>query len=181
MIRWLSKFIFKLFGWKVTGTSPNEVPKSIYVTAPHTSWWDFPIGLLTRGSWNLKVNFVGKKNLFKWPHGFIFRKLGGHPVDRSKNTNLVDEIVNLFNTNERFSIMIAPEGTRKKVSKLKTGFYHIARKANVPIILVTINAKEKQVHFSKPRLLTEDMDAEMKNVWNYFKGVQGVNPDLGIT
>lgn len=181
MLCWISNLILKLAGWKITGISPNLTPKSIYVTAPHTSNWDFVLGLLSRNAWKLKVNFVGKKVLFKKPFGFIFRWLGGYPVDRSKNSNLVDEIVRLFNENEKFAIALAPEGTRKKVVKLKSGFYFIASKAKIPIILVTLNGQKKEVNFSAPRMVADQKDDEMNYVWNYFKGIEGVNPNRGIS
>lgn len=180
MFSWLSRFILKIFGWKVSGPSPNEVPKSIFVAAPHTSNWDFVIGILVRSAWKLRVNFVGKQALFRRPFGFIFRKLGGHPVDRSKSSNLVEGIVRLFNENERFAMAIAPEGTRKKVSSLKSGFYYIADQADVPIILITINGAKKEVNFSPPRKVASTKEEELAFVWNYFKGIEGVRPGFGI-
>lgn len=180
MFSWLSRFILKLFGWKISGPSPNLVPKSIFVAAPHTSNWDFVLGIMARSAWKLRVNFIGKKALFKWPFGFIFRKLGGYPVDRTTSSNLVDEIVKLFNEQDRFAMAIAPEGTRKKVSSLKSGFYFIAHKANVPIILITINGAKKEVHFSEPRYVAATKEEELDYVWNYFKGIEGVRAGFGI-
>ncbi len=173
--------MLKIWGWKLTGESPAKVNKFILLPAPHTSAWDFIIGVLSRGAWGFKVNFVGKQSLFDGPFGFFFKWMGGHPIDRSKNNNSVESIAQLFLKNERFAIMLAPEGTRKKVEKLKTGFFFIAKKAKVPVILVKINAKDKILHFSPARTVKETVDEEMQYIWNYFKGVEGFNPEMGIT
>ena len=96
------------------------------------------------------MKFIGKQELFKPPFGFIFRKLGGVPVDRFNNNNFVDQVVEMFNTNESFAIALSPEGTRKKVDRLRTGFYHIARKANVPVVLVAFDFEHKEFRFAPP-------------------------------
>lgn len=101
--------------------------KFVIAVIPHTSSWDFPLGLLVRSVMDIDVKYLGKDSLFKGPFGGLFRWLGGYPVDRSKNNNFVDTVIDIFKREEKFSTAIAPEGTRKKVDQLKTGFYYIAK------------------------------------------------------
>ena len=131
------RFIFcTLMGWKYQGMFPSELKKYVIIAAPHTSWVDFPVAILARNASGIKINFIGKDSLFNGPFGWFFRGLGGAPVDRSKNNNLVDAIVDIFNSREQFRLGLSPEGTRKKVEKWKTGFYYIAKGAGVPIVIL---------------------------------------------
>ena len=115
-------FIYKALGWKIKGRFPKEVNKMVVIAAPHTSWHDFYMGLLFRSCIGVTINFLGKKELFKWPFGWYFRKVGGIPLDRFKNENKVDRIANMFIEHEVFRLALSPEGTRKKVENWKTGF-----------------------------------------------------------
>jgi 1-acyl-sn-glycerol-3-phosphate acyltransferase len=177
----LSAFILWLWGWKITGQYPFHIDKVVVAVAPHTSNWDFPLGVLTNSAGRLKANYVGKHTLFRWPFGVIFRWWGGIPVDRSKKGNFVQATVDAFAREKRMHLVISPEGTRSKVQRFKTGFYHIARGANVPICLCTFNWTTREVFFD-PQLfhLTGDEEADIAHIWNYFSGVQGKNPELGI-
>jgi 1-acyl-sn-glycerol-3-phosphate acyltransferase len=172
-----SFILFKLLGWKLINDFPQDIKKYVVIAAPHTSWMDFPIAILARMSSGTMVNFIGKGSLFKGPFGFIFRLLGGTPVDRSQNNNLVDSIVQLFNTKEEFRLGISPEGTRKKVAKWKTGFYYIAKGANVPIVMATLDFGEKQIKISKAYTTTNDIEVDFKHFHAFFCNVQGKNPD----
>ncbi len=109
-----------------------DLPKYVLIAAPHTSWVDFPVAILAKFATGIKANYIGKASLFNGPFGFFFRWLGGAPVDRSSNNNAVDAIVAIFNSRERFILGLSPEGTRKKVTSFKTGFYYIAKGAKVP-------------------------------------------------
>ncbi len=174
----ISKFIFKtILGWKLVGDFPKDIKKYVVIAAPHTSWQDFPIGILARNTSGIKINFIGKDSLFKGPFGFIFRSLGGTPVDRSKSNNLVDAIVDVFNSKEEFRLALSPEGTRKKVDKWKTGFYYIAKGANVPIVMATLDFENKQVKFSEPYYTTDDKEKDFKYFKAFYKDVQGKKPD----
>ena len=152
----------------------------MFAVIPHTSNWDFPLGVLTRSALSLNLKWIGKDSLFKWPHGFIFRWLGGIPVDRSKNHNYVEAVVDTIKKYDDLSISIAPEGTRKKVEKLKSGFYWIAHKANVPLVFVKFDFGNKEVHFSEPFITTGDYEKDLEFIKNHFKGVKGKNPELGF-
>ena len=176
-MRWLAKFIYlKLLGWKVvdhTHISKNLVKKAIIITVPHTSWHDFYIAILLRSVLDIDTHFVGKKELFAFPTGWFFRGLGGIPIDRHTKENKVDLIAKLFEGKEEYRMTLAPEGTRKKVGKWRTGFYYIAKKAKVPIIMITLDFENKQNKISKPFYPTDDVEADFKFMHEFFKGVKG--------
>ncbi len=166
-------------GWKITGfTDFKSVKKAVLIAAPHTHWVDFPMGVLLRSVLGIKSNFVGKKSLFKWPYGWIFKSLGGAPVERKKNEKQVDAIAKLFDQYDEFRLAMSPEGTRQKVDQWRTGFYYIAKKANVPIIMFTLDFKNKTNHFSEPFYPTEDFESDFKYIKSFFKGVVGKVPEL---
>jgi len=176
-MRWLAKFIyFKIMGWKVVGNtnfSKDTVKKAVIIAAPHTSWSDFYIGILLRKIANVKTNFVGKKELFVWPLGCYFRAVGGKALDSTSGQNKVEAIAKLFNEEKEFRLTLAPEGTRKKVEIWKTGFYYIAKAANVPIIMFTLDFKNKQNKISEPFYPTDDIEADFKFLKSFFEGVEG--------
>ena len=176
-MQWLAKLIyFKILGWKVVGNtnmSKDSVKKAIIIAVPHTSWQDFHIGVLLRAVLNVKTNFVGKKELFVFPLALFFRALGGAPINRQANENKVDAIAKLFDKKEEFRMTMAPEGTRKKVKEWRTGFYYIAKKANVPIIMFTLDFENKQNKISEPFYPTDDINADFKFMHDFYKGVKG--------
>lgn len=176
----LAKFIyFKLLGWKVVGNtsmSINTVKKAVIIAAPHTSWHDFYIGVLLRKTIGLKSNFIAKKELFVGPVAWYLKAIGGAPIDRSTNENTVNSIVKLFNDRKEFRMTIAPEGTRKKVTEWKTGFYYIAKKANVPIIMFTLDFGKKENKISEPFYPTDDKEADFKFMKAFYKDAIGKIP-----
>lgn len=174
----LYKFIFfRLLGWKLIGTVDPKIKKCIIIVVPHTSNVDFLMGLLVRGILNIKINFVGKKELFAFPFGYYFRSVGGAPLDRSGGKNNVDATVDVFNQHETFRLALSPEGTRKKVTELRTGFYYIALKAKVPIISAALDYGKKEVRFSEPVRLTGNFEEDMDKILPHFKGVKGKIPE----
>jgi 1-acyl-sn-glycerol-3-phosphate acyltransferase len=177
MLRLIARFFLWLWGFKIYG-DPEKTPKKVYVVYPHTSNWDFPLGILIKFGKPIDVNYVGKESLFKWPWGWLFRWLGGIPVDRKKSNNFVDMMVDLYNKYDRLAITIAPEGTRKRVQKFRTGFYYIALKAKVPLILVKFDFGKKVIEFSEPFYTTGVYSEDLKFIINYFKDVKGYNPEL---
>jgi 1-acyl-sn-glycerol-3-phosphate acyltransferase len=128
-----SKLILKMLGWKVEGKLPT-IQKYIIIAAPHTSMLDFILGKLFLLSLSLDAKILMKKELFFFPLNFFIRKLGGIPIDRSQRNQTIDKMVELFRQNEHFILAIAPEGTRRRVQNWRTGFYHIAFRAGVPIL-----------------------------------------------
>jgi 1-acyl-sn-glycerol-3-phosphate acyltransferase len=175
----IARFILRtLLGWKVENGFPQEPKKYVVIAAPHTSWLDFPIAMLSRISEGTMVHFVGKSSLFRWPFGYFFKALGGMPVDRNKSNNLVEAIIAVFNSKKEFRLALSPEGTRKKVIQWKTGFYYIAKGANVPIVMATLDFKHKKVKISEPYYMTDNMEKDFKNLRNFFKDVIGKNAKL---
>jgi 1-acyl-sn-glycerol-3-phosphate acyltransferase len=172
----LYKFIyFRLLGWKLTGTIDPSIKKSIVMVMPHTSNLDFFIALLVRGIMDVEINFVGKKELFAFPLGYYFRSVGGAPLDRTGGKNNVDATAEVFSKQETFRLALSPEGTRKKVTELRTGFYYIALKATVPIIPVAFDFGKKEVKVGDPFTVTGNYEADMKVILPFFKGVTGIN------
>lgn len=156
-------------GWEVIGDVPRNEKKYIIIVAPHTASSDFIIGLVARGVMGFNSKYLGKQSLFKAPYGWFFRMTGGYPVDRSKSNNLVDQVVDFYNSHEEFVVSLAPEGTRKNVGKWKTGFYFIADKAKIPIVRCIMDRKRKQVRFFDPFWTTGDIEIDLpkiKEVYN---------------
>jgi len=166
--------------WSMNGEFPAHVKKCVVAVIPHTSWWDFPLGIILRNVWNVKINFVGKKSLFKPPFGWYFRWMGGAPVDRSKNSDTVTATAEVFKTRETFRLTLAPEGTRKKVTTLKSGFYYIAKKAEVPIVLIAFDFGKKEVKVSQPLWPTDDKEADFNTYKAFFEGVKGRVPEYSF-
>lgn len=176
MFRPIARLVFKLWGWKVVDHRPAGLGQAIYVVAPHTSNWDFVVGVFARSIARLdSARYLAKKQLFVWPFGWLFRALGGYPVDRSKHTNITDQVVGYFRTIPDFCIGITPEGTRKQVNTWKTGFWRIAKGAGVPLILTSFDYGRKEVTFREPFWVTDDMDADIKWMMDHFKQFKGRN------
>ncbi|MFN3136394.1 MAG: 1-acyl-sn-glycerol-3-phosphate acyltransferase [Allomuricauda sp.] len=172
----LAKFIyFKLLGWKLNGQFP-KLDQCVVIVIPHTHWLDFFLGLLIRKVIKEEINYIGKKSLFKPPFGWFFRWTGGAPVDRSKSSNTVDNIVQIFKERKVFRLALAPEGTRKKVIQLRTGFYHIAQKANVPIVMVAFDFGKKEIKIGEPFWVTDNQESDFARIHDFYRGVKGKIP-----
>ncbi len=177
---YLWKLYWKLTGWKFRGQFPHELPKLVLAVGPHTSWYDFIVGLAARKLVKAgPIHFLAKKELFDGPFGWLFKALGGTGVDRFSSKGMVDQVAELFSKNEKFKIALAPEGTRKKVDKLRSGFYHIAEKAGVPIVLVGLDFKNKEVCFSDPVYPMHE-ENDMKTILRFFAGMEGKYPEKGL-
>lgn len=169
-------------GWKTRGQFPHELKKYIVAVAPHTSNWDFPLGVAGRSILRLsKAKYLGKSQLFKPPFGWFFRMLGGYPVDRSKSHDMVEQVARIFNAHDEFIIALAPEGTRKKVDKLKTGFYYIAKAAGVAIVPVGFDYKKREIIVAEPMHVTDNFEQDMEKLLGFYRSVTGKNPELGIS
>ena len=160
-------------GWKIVGIENAEVKKCVMMVMPHTSNHDFYLGIFTRGISGLEMNWVGKKELFKFPFGYYFRSVGGEPLDRSGGLNKVDAIASIFERKETFRLAVAPEGTRKNVSEIRSGFYYIALKANVPIIPVAFDWGKKEVNLGQAFFPTGDYEVDLQILGNHYKDVSG--------
>jgi len=180
MLRPLYLLLFKILGWKTVGNMP-DLPKFIIAVAPHTSNWDFPVGLAARSILRIRnARFLGKSQLFKPPFGWFFRWLGGYPVDRSSSHDMVDQVVKIFDNHEKFILAIAPEGTRKKVGKLRTGFYYIAKGAKAPIVPVGFDFARKAVIISDPFYPTDNVEKDMETLMAFYRSITGKNPEWGL-
>lgn len=126
------------------------------------------------------IKFLGKKELFLPPFGRILHKLGGIPVDRKTNNGVVQQAVDQFNNNEEFCLALAPEGTRKRVKRLKTGFYFIAKNANVPIVMVGLDFANKRVVISDPFFATDNQEKDFADILSFFAPIRGYHPELGL-
>tara|TARA_R110002051_G_scaffold1246_1_gene6853 strand:- start:8778 stop:9308 length:531 start_codon:yes stop_codon:yes gene_type:complete len=170
----IAKFIyFKILGWKLKGEFPSHLNKFVAIVVPHTSYWDFLLGLLIRKVWKEEINYIGKKSLFESPIGWFFRWTGGAPIDRSKTNDTVKATAQIFNDREKFRLSLSPEGTRKKVEKWKTGFYFIAKTAGVPIVLVAFDYGKKEIKVSDPIMPTDNQEADFEKYHAFFDGVEG--------
>lgn len=168
-------------GWESTGEFPYHLKKYVIIVAPHTSGWDFIIGVLFRKALKLdKARYLGKKELFDPPFGFLFRWLGGYPVDRSQNKNMVEEVVKIFDRHEEFGIALSPEGTRKRVEKLRTGFYNIASKAKLPIVMVGLDFENKRAVLSAPFYTSDNQHADFEHILKFFRPIKGKYPEKGL-
>lgn len=176
----ISKILLHWWGFRLEGDPSNQLPHRIFAVIPHTSNWDFPLGLLVRSAAGIQVKFIAKDSLFKPPFGFVFRWLGGYPVDRSQSHNYVEAVAELFQTTPELAIAIAPEGTRKKVERLRTGFYHIARMAQVPIIMTKFDFGRKVVAFSPPFYPSQDKVRDFEKMTEFYRDARGRNPELGF-
>lgn len=167
-------------GWKIVGHMDADIKKSVLMIIPHTSWHDFYIGLFARGIIGLEMHYVAKKELFRFPFKWYFEWMGGAALDRSGNLNKVDAIAEVFAKRAVFRMAIAPEGTRKKVNELKTGFYYIAVKANVPIIPVAFDYGKKEVKIGEAFYPTGNITEDFKVLARHFIGVEGKIPEYGF-
>lgn len=186
MLRFLIRTYWKLAGWEIVGNFPYYLPKMILVVAPHTSWKDILVGLAVRDQLKIgEAKFLGKKELFEGPFGRLFYRLGGIPVDRSfsqgdAKQSIVDQAVKLFKENEEFILAIAPEGTRKKVKKLRSGFYYIARNAEIPIVPVGFDFENKKILLGDPIYTSSDQAEDFKKIFTFFSHIKGDKPDQGM-
>ncbi len=167
--------LYKHMGWtaEVTEAHPN---KFIICLAPHTSNWDFLIGQLYSKAEGLTINFLMKKEWFFWPLGPIFRHMGGIPVYRSKHTSMTDAMAETARQADVFMLCITPEGTRSPNPEWKKGFYYIAQKAEIPILLYGVDYQKRLIRCTKTIIPNGDIDAQMREIKQYFKDFQGKKP-----
>ncbi len=175
-LRWISIAYLKAFGWRYEGRMP-DAPKCVMIAAPHTSNWDFPITMFLAFALNIKVYWMGKDKLFRRPFGTVMRWLGGIPINRSKSNNVVAQTIDVFDRHEKLIIIIPPEGTRGKVAYWKTGFYHIAHGARVPIVLGYVDYARKAGGLGPLFMPTGNIEEDMKTIRAFYAGVTGKYPE----
>lgn len=175
----LAAALLRAAGWR-WGPFPLHLRKAVLVVGPHTSTWDFPVAMLARIAMGIKVKFVGKAELFRPPFGFLFRYWGGFPVRRSVKEDTVATVAKLFEAREEFLFGISPEGSRKHVTHLRTGFYHIAKAAGVPIVLIGMDFQKKTIETGPILPPNMGVGETVSMVVHYFSKVAGRNPRQGI-
>lgn len=169
----VARACLRLAGWKVVGETP-QIKKYVLIAAPHTSNWDFIFMLLVVLSRKIDARWMGKQQLFRQPfHGFM-KWLGGVAIQRSQANNMVDQMVSSFKSSDTMSLLITPEGTRSKVKEWKTGFYHIAVGAQIPIVLGFIDASSKTCGFAEIFTPTGDIDSDMIIIKECYKDKTGL-------
>jgi 1-acyl-sn-glycerol-3-phosphate acyltransferase len=170
--RAFGRAVLRFMGWRVTGEVP-DLPKFVAAVAPHTSNWDFVVGVAAMLALDLKITFIGKHTLFRWPVAGFMRWLGGVPVDRSAPHGLVGETVAAMDRVPESVVAIAPQGTRTPVKRFKSGFLHIAKGARVPVVLVSLDYAGRCVRFGPTFTPGEDVDADLRRVEAHFASVRG--------
>lgn len=164
-------------GWKLGSTEGVDIPKCVVCVAPHTSNWDFIVGKLFYTSIGCNAGFLIKKEWFFFPFNLIFKSMGGIPVDRKKRSSITEQVVEMFNTHERFQVAITPEGTRKRVDDWKKGFYFIALKAKVPILMAYFDYEKKEVGSKGVFYPTGDVENDIRFIREQFRDVTACHPE----
>ena len=173
LCKWL---LYKRMGWTAEVTQPHPA-KYIICVAPHTSNWDFVVGELYNTAEGLGSNFLMKKEWFVWPLGALFRKMGGIPVYRQKHTSMTDALAQTAMREKTFHLCITPEGTRSRVEEWKRGFYFMAAKAQLPILLYGLDYEQKLIRCTKTIIPTGDIDRDMREIKLYYKDFHGKYPN----
>ena len=175
-LRLIAVLILKIIGWKAIGKE-IENQRFVLIGAPHTSNWDFPLMLLIVLKLRLQVFWMGKHTLFPFPFGWLMKWLGGIPINRSKSHNVVNDTVRLYRENPQLVVLVPPEGTRSKVTHWKSGFYHIANNAGVPILLGYVDAGRKEAGLADFFQPTGDIEADMLAIRSFYADKKGLRAE----
>jgi 1-acyl-sn-glycerol-3-phosphate acyltransferase len=176
LTRGAARFILRLAGWRIDGVIP-DLPKLVVCVAPHTSNWDFVIAYLAKVALGLDASWLGKHSLFRGPAGPIMRAMGGIPVNRDAGGGIVEQAARTFHEKPKLLLGVAPEGTRRRVDRWKTGFYHIAREAGVPIWPVALDWGTQTVRSGSVFLPTGNEDVDLVELQSFFRNVRGRRPE----
>jgi len=166
----------KMLGWSIGGKVP-DIKKFVIIAAPHTTNWDFPITLAITFVLKIKIYWMGKAEMFRWPFGAACRWLGGIPIDRSQSQNMVEQSIHAFKEMDNLIMIIPPEGSRKKVSYWKTGFYHIALGAKVPIVLGYLDYRRKTGGIGHTFCPTGNIEKDMQEIKAFYATITGKYQD----
>ncbi len=172
--RWFGRTVLRLGGWRVTGAFPDR-PKLVILAAPHSSAMDAVWGLAVKLALGVDVRFMAKAELFRGPLGWLLRRLGGMPVERFAARGAVGDMAQRYAQADRLWLAIAPEGTRRRVQRWRTGFWHIARAAGVPIVCAYFHYPERVVGIGDCIEPTDDLDADMARIRAFYRPWVGRN------
>jgi 1-acyl-sn-glycerol-3-phosphate acyltransferase len=170
----IGRCMLRLLRWRIEGEIPN-LPRFVVAVAPHTSNWDFVVGVAAMFALDLRIAFIGKHTLFRWPFDAPMRWIGGIPVDRSSPHGVVAASIEAFSRTERRVLAIAPEGTRSHVQRFRTGFLHIARGAGVPVLLAALDWEKRCVRFGPLIEPGADVEADRERIERHFAAIHGKN------
>jgi 1-acyl-sn-glycerol-3-phosphate acyltransferase len=173
----IANLYFWLIGWKARKTIPGDIKKYVMIGAPHTSNWDFPIAMGALILLKVKVNYLAKKELFKFPLGVIMRFFGGMAVDRTRHTGMVDQMISLFKQHDKLVLLVPPEGTRGYVKEWKSGFYHVAVGAGVPIALAYLDYAKKEAGIGKLFYPTGNYQTDIEEIKSFYRGITAKHPE----
>lgn len=173
---WIARLFLRLTGWAPEGERPN-VEKYVLIAAPHTTNWDFPYTLAFAKVFGINIRWMGKHTLFQFPFGWIMKKLGGIPIRRHERGNIVQAMADDFKNYDELAITVPTEGTRSRVEYWKSGFYHIARTANVPIVMGYLDYKRKRGGFGKPFYPSGDLKKDMDTIRAFYADKVGKYPE----
>ncbi len=183
----IARFCFWLTGWKQVGTYPKDLKQAVMIAAPHTSNWDFFFARAAFFIMGIPVRTTIKKEAMFFPMNIILKAFGVIPIDRNKKSDkltrknsLVDAMIQLFEERDNLVILITPEGTRKYVPRWKTGFYHVAKGANVPIILGYLDYEKKHAGIGPIVYPGDDLNEDLENILDFYRGIKGKYPELGV-
>lgn len=176
MKSFLAGLLLRSSGWEAEGQKPSA-KKFVLIAAPHTSNWDLFYLLALAWRLDVKISWMGKHTLFRWPMGRVMRALGGIPVRRSRNANLVEQMADAFAGTGSLFLTVPAEGTRSYVPYWKSGFYHIARTAQVPIVLGYLDYARKRGGFGPELIPTGNVREDMDEVRAFYAGVTGKYPE----
>jgi len=171
----LGRFMMRIRGWTFEGAVPDE-PRMVLIVAPHTSNWDFLTGLWAKFALQLKASFLGKHTLFWWPLGAFLRSIGGIPIDRSQAAAVAEDAVRAFGESDRMVLVLAPEGTRRKAERWKSGFYRIAQAAGVPILLVAFDYSRKVVRLGPLFHPSGDYEKDLRAIKAHYHAGMALRP-----
>ncbi len=180
MMRWLALIIFRFTGWKPAGKRPY-LSKYVIIAAPHTSNWDFFYTICLAFILGIKPSIMMKAGWFRWPMGPFLRWLGAIPVDRSKSNHVVARSIRAFRAYPRMALVVSPSGTRRKAMYWKTGFYHIAKGANVPIVLGYLDYRRKVGGIGPVVHPSGNMGADMKIIRDFYADISGKYPKNALS
>lgn len=168
----IGSLVLKLLGWRVEGDFADH-PKMVAIVAPHTSNWDFIVGISARFALRLDASWLGKDALFKPPLGWLMRAWGGIAIDRSASHDVVSQTIDTFTARQQVFLVITPEGTRKQVSRWRTGFWHIAKGAGVPILPIVFDWGAKVIRVQPAFMPGTDVDSDVQKLQSMFANARG--------
>ena len=177
MKKWIARTILYLAGWKLASCKPPHA-NCVLIAAPHTSNWDFPMMLMFSNAFGIKIKWMGKDTIFVGPFGYILKILGGIPIVREKNTNLVKQMIELFARSEKLMLVVPAEGSRGLKKNWKSGFYHIAHGADVPVLPTFLDYGKRIGGFGIPIRLTGEINVDMDEIRSFYKPYLGKYPKL---